>query len=118
MKTGLDIAALHGFIDESLESLQGIEPFLIALEGDTGNIDIVNEIFRPVHSIKGNSGFFGLTNINRFSHRLENLLDFIRKGEILINKEVINLLLTGFDQLKAIVNRVYENPDDVELQTS
>lgn len=102
--------ALRGFIDESNDSLQGIEADFIALEDDPGNGEIINRIFRPVHSLKGNSGFFGLTNINKFSHRLENLLDGCRKGEILINKKVIDLLLKGVEYLQAMLDRAQHDP--------
>lgn len=113
MQYDVDLDALRGFIDESNDSLQGIEADFIALEEDPGNAEIINRIFRPVHSLKGNSGFFGLTNINKFSHRLENLLDACRKGEILINRKIIDILLRGVEYLQAMLDRAQQNPDDV-----
>jgi two-component system chemotaxis sensor kinase CheA len=113
MQYDVDLDALQGFIDESNDSLQGIEADFIALEDDPGNAEIINRIFRPVHSLKGNSGFFGLTNINKFSHRLENLLDACRKGEILINKRIIDILLKGIEYLQAMLDRAQKNPAEV-----
>ena len=113
MQYDVDPDALRGFIDESNDSLQGIEADFIALEDDPGNAEIINRIFRPVHSLKGNSGFFGLTNINKFSHRLENLLDACRKGEILINKKIIDILLKGVEYLQAMLDRAQQNPAEV-----
>ncbi|MBU4118222.1 MAG: chemotaxis protein CheA [Proteobacteria bacterium] len=113
MQYDVDPDALRGFIDESNASLQEIEADFIALENDPGNSEIINRIFRPVHSLKGNSGFFGLTNINKFSHRLENLLDGCRKGEILINKKIIDILLTGVEYLQAMLDRAQKNPTEV-----
>lgn len=113
MQYDVDLDALQGFIDESNDSLQGIEADFIALEEDPGNGEIINRIFRPVHSLKGNSGFFGLTNINKFSHRLENLLDACRKGEILINKKIIDILLKGIEYLQAMLDRAQKNPAEV-----
>ncbi len=110
MQYDVDLDALQGFIDESFDSLQGIEADFIALEDDPGNGEIINRIFRPVHSLKGNSGFFGLTNINKFSHRLENLLAACRKGEIIINKKIIDLLLKGVEYLQAMLDRAQKNP--------
>ncbi|MCK5322943.1 MAG: Hpt domain-containing protein, partial [Desulfobulbaceae bacterium] len=55
-----DLKALQGFIDETNESLEDIEAAFIQLETDPSDLDIINKIFRPVHSMKGNSGFFGL----------------------------------------------------------
>ena len=68
-----------------------------------------------MHSLKGNSGFFGLTNINKFSHRLENLLDACRKGEISINKKVIDILLKGVEYLQSMLDRAQQNPTEVAL---
>lgn len=116
MLTDVDLDALQGFIDESNDSLQGIESDFIALESDPTNIEIINKIFRPVHSLKGNSGFFGLKNINKFAHRLENLLDSIRKQEILVNNEIIDTLLTGIDYLNKMLSRASENPKDNDLR--
>ncbi len=115
MQNALDLNALHGFLDESTDSLQGIEADFIDLEKDPANLDIINRIFRPIHSLKGNSGFFGLTNINKFSHRLENLLDIIRKGDLLVSKEIIDTLLAGVDSLRQMLERVYADPSDVAL---
>ncbi len=111
-----DLDALRGFIDESNDSLQGIEADFIALENEPGNIDIINKIFRPVHSLKGNSGFFGLTNINKFSHRLENLLDACRKNQIAVNREIIDILLSGVEYLQSMLDRAQENPQDVAFR--
>lgn len=113
MQYDVDPDALRGFIDESNASLQEIEADFVALENDPGNAELINRIFRPVHSLKGNSGFFGLININKFSHRLENLLDACRKGEIRINKKIIDILLTGVEYLQAMLDRASKNPTEV-----
>ena len=111
-----DIVALHGFIDETNESLQGIESAFVDLERDPGNPELINRIFRPVHSMKGNSGFFGLTNINKFAHRMEDLLDDIRKGELTVDNTVIDILLTGIDFLRQMLERVAADSGDVEMR--
>lgn len=108
-----DLEALLAFIDESNDSMQNIESDFIALENDPGNIEIINKIFRPVHSLKGNSGFFGLTNINKFAHRLENLLDATRKGEILVTREIIDILLKGVEYLQVMLDRAQGDPADI-----
>ena len=111
-ENSLDIEGLLGFIDESHDSMEGIEGAFIELENDPENIEIINRIFRPVHSLKGNSGFFGLMNINKFAHRLENLLDFIRRGEIIVNSEIINILLKGVEYLQEMLERAQADPYD------
>ncbi|HIJ77999.1 MAG: chemotaxis protein CheA [Desulfobulbaceae bacterium] len=116
MRSEMDLRALQGFLEESNDSLQEIEADFIELANNPANLDIINKIFRPVHSLKGNSGFFGLTNINKFSHRLENLLDIIRKGELLVTNEIVDILLNGVDYLNKMLARAGVDPDDVELR--
>ncbi len=116
MAADVDLDALRGFIDESNDSMQTIEADFIALENDPSSREIINRIFRPVHSLKGNSGFFGLTNINKFSHRLENLLDAARKGDLLISRDIIDTLLTGIDFLRKMLDRAVADPTDTVIR--
>ncbi|HIJ91212.1 MAG: chemotaxis protein CheA [Desulfobulbaceae bacterium] len=116
MRSEMDIRALQGFLDESNDSLLGIESSFIELENDPANLEIINKIFRPVHSLKGNSGFFGLTNINKFAHRLENLLDTIRKGDLLVTRKIIDVLLHGTDYLQKMLDRAADDPNDIALR--
>ena len=116
MSVNVDLQALQEFIDETNESLQGIEGSLLLLEKNPGDDAIINKIFRPVHSMKGNSGFFGLSNINKFAHRMEDLLDYVRKGEIVVGSEVTNILLTGIDYLRQMLDRVEVDPADIMMR--
>ncbi|MEW6500964.1 MAG: ATP-binding protein [Thermodesulfobacteriota bacterium] len=116
MAGDVDLDALRGFIDESNDSMQTIEADFIELESDPSSPEIINRIFRPVHSLKGNSGFFGLTNINKFSHRLENLLDAARKGELVVSREIIDVLLAGIDYLRKMLDRAAADPSDTALR--
>ena len=111
-----DLKALQGFVDETNESLENIEAAFIQLETDPSDLEIINKIFRPVHSMKGNSGFFGLTNINKFSHRMEDLLDMIRNQKVTVDRDVIDALLIGVEYLQKMMDRVMEDPGDVTLR--
>ncbi|MEA2083666.1 MAG: chemotaxis protein CheA [Thermodesulfobacteriota bacterium] len=111
-----DLKALQGFVDETNESLEDIEAAFVRLETDPSDLEIINKIFRPVHSMKGNSGFFGLTNINKFSHRMEDLLDMIRNHKVTIDRDVIDALLIGVEYLQKMLDRVMEDPYDVTLR--
>ncbi|MDR0868542.1 MAG: chemotaxis protein CheA [Planctomycetota bacterium] len=98
-------ALLQDFVQESTEMLEGLDQLFVALESNPDDLDIINQIFRPVHSIKGNSSFFNLVNIKNFSHTLETLLQEIRGGKRKVNKEVISVLLTGMDMLREMIGR-------------
>ncbi len=101
-----DDEILKLFYEESREHLDGIEDNLLALEKQGANIDadLVNGIFRSVHTIKGGCGFFGLEKLSTLSHTMENLLDRIRKKELVPNSAIINVLLKGADLLKILIN--------------
>ncbi|RPJ80142.1 MAG: hypothetical protein EHJ94_07045, partial [Deltaproteobacteria bacterium] len=102
----MDREILTGFLDESMESLGQAENFLIQLEKEPGNIDIINRIFRPVHSLKGSAAFFGLMQVKSLSHKMEDLLDALRKKKMVVSSRVLDVLLPGIDLLKQMLIRV------------
>ncbi len=101
-----DPELLAGFLDESRDLLAGIADQLVALEQQPDNLRLVEAIFRAAHSIKGNSAFFGFLKAKHLAHRLENVLDAVRKLRLVPDREVVSLLLRGFDVLTAIFERL------------
>ena len=101
-----DDSLLNEFLQESRDHLATIESDLLAMEDAGANLDeeLVNQVFRAAHSIKGGAGFFSLDNIQKLSHRLENALDMVRTREMVPTPEVVNLLLMGFDRLREMIN--------------
>ena len=97
-----DPELLAGFLDESSENLSIIEPDLLELEknGDATDGEIINRIFRAIHSIKGGAGFFGLENVGRLSHEMESLLAQLRDRKIPVTQTLMDLLFEGFDVVK------------------
>ena len=77
----MDPELFADFIVEAKEHLETIEPNLLELEKNPDNLGLLNEIFRPMHSLKGASGFLGLNQINGLAHRAENILDELRKRQ-------------------------------------
>ena len=75
-------------------------------------MDIINDIFRPFHTIKGVSGFLSLTKINKLAHATENLLDSARSGEFLINDTATDVILESVDTLKILIARVSQGTDN------
>jgi len=102
---------LPAFIEESQQHLQSIEPDILALEQSGQNVDreVVNRIFRGVHSIKGASGFFGLHKISELSNVIENSLTLLRDGKIKASPELIDGLLKGVDSIRMMVDNVEES---------
>lgn len=104
--SGDDVEILNDFISEAEDNLNNIEVSLIELEQDPGNTDIINDIFRPFHTIKGVSGFLSLDKINRLSHATENLLDSARSGDFIINHSATDAILESVDLLKQLIDCV------------
>ncbi|THB80622.1 MAG: chemotaxis protein CheA [Desulfobacteraceae bacterium] len=101
-----DIEILADFISEARDNLENIEIHLVELEQDPTDTEIINNIFRPFHTIKGVSGFLSLDKINKLSHTTENLLDAARNKEFLINDVATNAILKSVDTLKLLLSRV------------
>ncbi|MBI4083521.1 MAG: chemotaxis protein CheW [Candidatus Lambdaproteobacteria bacterium] len=91
------------FVEESLSHLQSIELNILKLETEPGNRAIVDEIFRPFHTIKGVAGFLGLQLIHVVCHEMENLLDQARHGKLRISGAISDLVLETVDFLKSMI---------------
>ncbi len=103
-----DESLLQEFVAESQEHLSSIEPDLLMLEKEGENVDseVVNRIFRAMHSIKGAAGFFGLNNLKNTSHIMESVLMQIRDGECSPTPTNVDALLLGVDKLNIMINDV------------
>ncbi len=112
-----DDAIFSELIIESKEHLENIEPDLLALEKESDDVsaEIVNSIFRAIHSIKGGFGFYGLKNIQTLSHVMESVLMQVRDGEIPISAEMTDALLAGVDKLRLMLDDV-EGSESVSIE--
>jgi len=111
----LDIAQdrelVENFIMESLEHLGTIEVNVLALEQDPENLEVINAIFRPFHTIKGVSGFLNLSDINRLGHEVETLLDDARNQKLTVDEAITDVVLDAVDLMKAMINHLREQLD-------
>jgi len=111
-----DPALLAEFVTESREHLAEIEGQLLQIESAGADIDddLVNQVFRAIHSIKGAAGFMGLTRINELSHSLENVLGKVRNHELIPTTEIVDVMLRAADELTGMINNI-ENSNDVDV---
>ncbi|MBD3316180.1 MAG: hypothetical protein GF344_10360 [Chitinivibrionales bacterium] len=111
-----DRSLLDEFIAESREHLDSIEEDFIQLEKNPGDPEpeLVNRVFRAVHTIKGSAGFFGLKNIGDLSHGMETLLAMIRDGELNPESAHVDALLEGVDKINAMLNDV-DHSNEVDI---
>ncbi|QML56666.1 chemotaxis protein CheA [Escherichia coli] len=85
------------FFDEADELLADMEQHLLNLQPEAPDAEQLNAIFRAAHSIKGGAGTFGFSVLQETTHLMENLLDEARRGEMLLNTDIINLFLETKD---------------------
>ena len=112
---------LGDFLDESGHLLHRMNEALLTLDqqlressfaGDAGGTldfagsDLLNELFRAAHSLKGLSGMLGLQEINCLTHRMENVLDAARKGQLPVEERVVELLFRSVDCLTELIERL------------
>lgn len=91
------------FFEEAGEHLAVVEEGLLALEQHPEDLDLLNKIFRSAHSIKGASGMFSFNAVAQFTHKMETLLDLLRKGQKSVSPSIADLLLRATDCLKTLI---------------
>ncbi len=94
----------ESFIVETKEILEGLDLDLVELENHSDDADLLNKIFRAFHTVKGTSGFLGLNKMTKLTHRCEDILNKLRKGEAHLNEEIMEGILHSYDNLKALLN--------------
>lgn len=94
------------FVDESIELLDEATRLSIGLASDSDDSEAINEIFRTLHSIKGNSAILGFFKIRKITHSLEDLIDSIRAKKILMDEVVLDVFIRGTDILKQIFDSI------------
>ncbi len=117
----IDLRQFHAsFFSESLEGLDATEANLLRLEGGERSPELLNAIFRAVHSIKGAAGSLGFPEIGRFTHEFENVLDDMRKGEFDPRPETVDVMLACVDHVRlslraAQAEKPHDSARDAEL---
>jgi two-component system, chemotaxis family, sensor kinase CheA len=103
-----DQELLTDFVVESQEGLANIEQQLLAIETAGANIDtnLVNAVFRTMHSIKGAAGFLGLDRVETLAHGLEEVLNNLRNREVIPTSELVSCVLNGADFMKNLIDAI------------
>jgi len=118
-----DKEIIYDFVAESLENLGTIEVKLMDLEQAPSDMEIINAIFRPFHTVKGVSGFLNFNKINKLAHVAENMLDKARNQELSIDGEIVDVILDSVDLLKNMIENVQTTleagaPSEGDVDTS
>ena len=99
---------LTEFIGESRELLAQVGEVFLELERRPGNEDLLNQLFRAVHTIKGGSGLFDLGPFTKTVHAAEDLLDVIRARELVLNSDLVDTFFQAMDQVAAWLDNLNE----------
>jgi two-component system, chemotaxis family, sensor kinase CheA len=99
-----ELAAM--FIADAIDHLGTIEATILKLEASPADLKLVNDIFRPFHTVKGNAGVLGIASIQEFAHKIETLLDLARSGKHPMGPVEIDLVLKAVDLLKLIIDEL------------
>jgi len=109
---------LDMFIEESKENLQYMNENLLNLEKDPNKGNLLNEIFRIAHTLKGMSGTMGFSRISGLTHEMENLLQAMRNNEIETSSSIIDILFKCFDALDEYITCISETGNEGDLDNT
>jgi len=104
-----DIPLVLDFINESLEHIESAEAGLLELEEKPDDKDIINQIFRGFHTIKGMAGFLNLADIGSLAHSAENLLGLVREDKMVLTRIVTDVVFESIDMMKKMINILKES---------
>ncbi|MFP4015926.1 MAG: chemotaxis protein CheW [Halanaerobiales bacterium] len=104
---------LQMFFDESAEYLQQLNENVLLLEENPEDEEIINAVFRAAHSVKGMSATMGFNRLTDLTHKIENILAKVRNKEMMINETLIDLLFAGLDDIKALVDDIRDQGEEV-----
>ena len=109
------------FVEESQEIVENLDKDVLELEKYVGtpdlNKELLNNIFRYVHTLKGNSGLAGADKLRDLAHKMESLLDKLRKEKMDLTAVMVDILFEGIDRIKSILQEVISGSDQgIEIE--
>ena len=106
---------VSSFLEETKEIFENLNTDLVEMEQNSEDTELLNKIFRAFHTIKGTSGFLGLEKLQLVTHRCEDILNKLRKGEAKLDSPLMDTILNSFDKIQEIVACIEVNMnEDVE----
>ncbi|MGA9295226.1 MAG: chemotaxis protein CheA [Ignavibacteriaceae bacterium] len=107
---------LESFLIETREILEKLDVDLMELEKRADDQELLNQVFRSFHTIKGTSGFFGLNKLTSITHKCEDILNKLRKGEAKLNSGIMDSILLSYDKIRDLLVSIETNfNEDVNI---
>lgn len=101
------------FVEEALDNVHDLEEALLLLEDDKQNKEIIERIFRAMHSLKGGGAMFGFNDLSDFTHHLETVFDWVRNDKLKVSDNIISVTFNAIDHIKHLLD-VGDLADDAE----
>ena len=108
MTSIVDESIVSDFVAESRDHLNAIEPDLLTMEQGGAELskDLLNRVFRAIHSIKGGAGFLAFEALKGLSHVMESVLMLVRDGKLRVDPELMDAVFAGMDRLRAMLDDI------------
>ncbi len=108
---------VESFLIESKEILESLDVDIIEMEKRPDDTELLNQVFRSFHTIKGSAGFLSLNKLTSITHKGEDILNKLRKKEVALNEEIMDGILVAFDKLKDLIFCIEANHnEDIEIE--
>ena len=101
------------FVEEATDLINTLERALLSLEKTPKDANLINEVFRVMHSLKGGGAMFGFEAISSFTHNLENIYDLIRNNQIQLNQDILSITFASVDLLRTLLDKSEQNINSV-----
>ncbi len=92
------------FVEEAQDNVRDLEEALLLLEEDMENRELIERIFRAMHSLKGGGAMFGFNDLSDFTHHLETIFDLIRNDKLKADQDIISLTFNSVDHIKFLLS--------------
>lgn len=102
---------IQEFVDEAKSHIDKVEAALLQQEVLNSDPELINDVFRAVHSIKGTAGFFGLKKIVSLAHAMENVFGEMRGGRLTVTEPMVEVLLGSNDCIRELVDDVFTSEE-------
>lgn len=100
---------IPGFVEESLDNLKNIEEDIMIIQRGSADKELINRVFRAIHSIKGGSSFLGLKNIEILAHKMEEVFNLVRNDELVFTSEISSGVARAMAKLKEMLGESEES---------
>lgn len=102
------------FKEEAIENINDLEKALLELESSPQDKELIERVFRAMHSLKGGGAMFGFANISEYTHNLETVYDRVRNDQMKIDENLLNITFASVDLLKKFLNEEDNHPEVIK----